>query len=68
VRVNPWISDLFFNHDLSGVSKRDSKGMFDGYDEAKLNEEADFVLLALDNLGVATPTRDELIADFYDRL
>lgn len=66
--VNPWISDLFFNHDLDQCKRYDSKHMFDGFDEKALNEEADNFLHCLDQLGVATPTRDELLADFHDRL
>ena len=53
------ISDLFFNTQL----QLDASGE---YSEIE-NEAADF-LNCLTQLGVPTPTVDELVADFRDRL
>lgn len=69
-RVDAHVSDLFFNHDLSGAHRTsDGSGGFDGYDDAKLHEEAAFVLRCLDKLGVqGLPSTEQLVADFYSRL
>lgn len=67
MKVNPWISDLFFNHDLSEAHVHDGAGKFAGYDDVKLREEAALFLNCLYQLGVAVPTIDELIADYYNR-
>jgi hypothetical protein len=70
VRVDAHVSDLFFNHDLSGAHRTpDGSGDFDGFDDAKLHEEAAFVLRCLDKLGVSDlPNAEQLVADFYSRL
>ncbi len=64
MRVDGNISDLFFNteHHVS----HDQKGQFADHDE--LETEAKYFLDCLDRLGVPTPTVDELIADFRERL
>lgn len=67
-RVDTNISDLFFNTDLSATKMLDPKGNFTGYNEEKLREEAQMFLSALDRLGVATPSVEDLIADYYGRL
>lgn len=66
-RVDTDISDLFFNHDLSEC-KLFNKGVFEGYDEDKLRQEAELFLASLSRLGVHTPSSDALIRDFYDRI
>lgn len=71
VRVDANISDLFFNRDLEAAKLYDTKGgprMFVGYDDEKLRDEAQMMLESLTRLGVAVPSADDLIADFYDRL
>lgn len=67
-RVDPNISDLFFNTDLSSTTLKDGRGHFAGYDEEKLKTEAQLFLSALDRLGVATPSVEDLIADYYGRI
>ena len=57
--VNANISDLFFNTE----HVYDSNGNC-----TELKEEAYDFLGCLDRLGVATPTVEELIEDFYNRL
>lgn len=68
MRVDANISDLFFNTDLSQTKLKDDRGHFTGYDEDKLKEEAQLFLSALDRLGVATPSVEDLIADYYGRI
>ena len=53
------ISDLFFNTE----HERSEGG---GY--TSLIGEAKDLIGCLHRLGIATPTEDELVADFYDRL
>lgn len=62
------VSDLFFNTDVSDTVLHDAKGQFNGYDEKRLADEADMFLASLSWLGIATPSRDDLIADFYGRI
>lgn len=61
------ISDLFFNTDVSGAANHDKDGMFIGWDDAKLREEATLFLGCLERLNVAVPAVDDLIADFHAR-
>lgn len=68
MRVDQNISDLFFNTDISDAVLKDEKGQFAGYDQWALKNEADVFLACLDRLGVAAPTSDELLADFYARI
>lgn len=67
LRVDANISDLFFNTDLSNTRIME-RGQFVDYDEDKLKEEAQMFLSSLDRLGVATPSVEELIADYYGRI
>ena len=62
--VNQDISDLFFNTDHRAL--HDSKGQFIEHND--LEEEAKMFLACLDRLGIATPTAEELIADFNARI
>jgi hypothetical protein len=63
------ISDLFFNTDLRGAElTRDSDGVFQGYDDDKLRDDAQMFLNCLEWLGVAIPSVDDLIADFETRV
>lgn len=62
------ISDLFFNTDLSDAVMQDEKGMFVGYDETKLQDEALMFLGSLTRLNIDVPTSDDLIENFYSRL
>lgn len=64
MRVNGNISDLFFNTEHGAIYDED--GNFEDY--ACLEEEAKEFLDCLDRLGVATPTIEELIEDFENRL
>lgn len=52
------ISDLFFN----------TEHVFGDGEYPELKDEAESFLGCLDRLGVPTPTVDELITDFMDRL
>jgi hypothetical protein len=70
------ISDLFFNHDLSEAKIPDSGKLNEiafaddrmGYRVSVLTGIAQGMLDLLDSLGVAVPTAEELVADFYARL
>lgn len=67
--VDQNISDLFFNTDLSSTHLPNlSNGMFAGYDEAKLQDEALMFLSSLARLGVDVPTSDDLLENFHARL
>lgn len=66
--VDPNISDLFFNTELDNCKLKDAKGNFEGWDESKLKQEAQDFLSCLDRLGVITPSIEDLIGDFYDRV
>ena len=66
--INPAISDLFFNHDLSRCILRDAQGHFEGYDDEGLAKEAGWFLDALKSLGVTVPSIDALVSDFHRRL
>lgn len=64
------ISDLWFNHDHSSYTLHDKDGQFEGYDEAKMKEEADIFLDNIRKIAdtcISTPSTDELIADFHKR-
>lgn len=61
------ISDLFFNTDLGATARHDDKGQFVDYDHEALRAEAQMFLGCLYRLGVAVPTDDELITDFFNR-
>lgn len=65
--INGDVSDLFFNRDLENC-RQFSRGAFTGWDDKRLREEAKYFLDALSRLGVTTPTVDDLIADFYNRV
>ena len=64
MRVDGNISDLFFNtaHEII----YDVDGNFEEY--ASLEEEAKEFLDCLDRLGVSTPTVEELVEDFNNRV
>ena len=69
MRVNPYVSDLFFNHDVTEARIYDD-GMFDGYDHDKMLELAQNVIDCLYGLGLSdyyVPEAEELVADFYER-
>lgn len=66
-KINPYISDLFFNLDLKDTKTYDFKGNFKGFNHEDLDKEADWFLDALSRLGVDVPTKEELIEDFFDR-
>jgi hypothetical protein len=59
MRVDCNISDIFFNLE----HETDETG-----DHTELDSEATWFLEALDRLGVDTPSVEELISDFYDRI
>ena len=65
-RINIYISDLFFNTDISSAVNHDEDGA--AYDAAALLSEAESFLACLEGLGVHAPTADELVADFQRRL
>ena len=50
--VNEFVSDLFFNHDVSWAVMKNKKGEFSGFDSSKLLIDAQEVLVALKALGV----------------
>ena len=64
MKVDGNISDLFFNTE-HGVMY-DVDGNFEEF--TSLEEEAKDFLACLDHLGVATPTVEELIEDFNNRI
>lgn len=67
--VDPNISDLFFNTDLSEASQYDGKHQFTGYNEVRLSEAAGLLLDSLQHLGVHDlPSIEDLIKDFYGRI
>lgn len=70
MRIHPEISDLFFNRDFRGCEAEKGKDRtFGGYDEAKLTEEAGFLIDSLARLGLDDlPTPAELVADFHNRV
>jgi hypothetical protein len=69
MKIDGNISYLFFNTELSVAElPTDRDGVFQGYDETKLHDEAEIFLGCLGRLGVATPSVDDLIADFYSRI
>lgn len=55
--VNAYISDLFFN------TQHENDGEYNN-----LDGEASDLIQALGSLGVETPSVNDLVADFYDRL
>lgn len=68
-RVNAQISDLFFNYDHTNARITGGDGMFEGYDNGELLENATSVLGCLERLGVGDlPDPSDLIRDFHDRL
>lgn len=68
MRVDPNVSDLFFNHDVSACANHDALGDFTGYDDAKMLYEAQSVIDCLDRLNVSVPSARELVDDFYARV
>lgn len=68
--MNVFLSDLFFNHDVSQAKLFDpAKGVFTGYDQDKLRVIAEDFLGTLGELGVKNlPKPDELAQDFLGRL
>ena len=66
--VDPSISDLFFNTDLSNANLTDKDGQFIGFDLPQLRAEAYHFLACLSRLGVAVPTVEELVSDFLERI
>jgi hypothetical protein len=67
VNVNLYISDLFFNLDFDQCTVETDEGV--DYDNAKLLEEAAWLIECLDRLGVKNlPLPGELVADFRKRL
>lgn len=67
MKVDGNISDLFFNTDLSDTRIME-KGQFVGYDEEKMKTEAALFLACLDRLGVATPSVEDMISDYFARV
>lgn len=65
--INPHISDLFFNSDVSETKMADINGQFMGYNEDELARVATDFLTSLSALGVNAPTLDELLEDFHSR-
>lgn len=65
--VDPDISDLFFNRDFSSCELLED-GVWVGYKDEELREEARIFLGNLSRLNVAVPTVDELLADFHARV
>lgn len=69
MRVDPNISDLFFNTDVDAARRYDKKGHFDCFDHGTMMIEAGHVLGCLERLGVPNlPTADDLVADFLARV
>lgn len=60
-RVHTALSDIFFN------SHHEGDGDGDGT-HTNLHQEASDLIESLQSLGVDTPTVEELIGDFIDRL
>jgi len=66
--VNVFVSDLFFNRDVSEAKEHDG-GQFTGYNDELMLEEARSVLFCLERLGVdPLPSARELVDDFYNRV
>jgi hypothetical protein len=68
--VNIYISDLFFNHDVSECRVLED-GEFVEFDRKKLVEEAKTFLNCIDNIahdGVDIPTPNQLVDDFLKRI
>lgn len=65
MRVNMFVSDLFFNLDLADHYNEES-----GYDRDGLREEAQWLLECLVALGctVPLPTAEALVDDYMERL
>lgn len=62
------VSDLWFNHDHSGYTKRSKDGMFDGYDIPAMLVEAEDFASAIKRLTGFAPSAIELVEDFHARL
>lgn len=62
------ISDLFFNLDHSN-NREYKDGLYHGWDDEKLNKEAEWFLASLRRLGVGClPSNADLITDFKKRV
>lgn len=68
MRIDGNISDLFFNHDHGDISVMNEDSQFDHYDDDKLRASALDFIGYLERLNVATPSVDDLVADFYARV
>lgn len=77
-KVGPFLSDLFFNHDVSHCVERDVKGNFVRYDDQLMIEEAAMLLDMLrgfvSEIGLGVPhglidvTPEDLYEDFKKRI
>lgn len=71
--INVYISDMFFNRDLSDCQNRDEEGNFAGWKMDRLQEEAYIFVAELDGFanyigGVFfAPNEDEIVNDFLQR-
>lgn len=66
-RVNPDVSDLFFNlcHDNAQVMV---DGKFDRYDGEKMREQAEWFIGCIERLAFPhAPSVDQLLMDFFGR-
>jgi len=67
-RIHTAVSDLWFNYDRSECEMYDEAGMFSGYDDEKLCDEARMFLDCISDLTPDVPTVDELLADYEARV
>ena len=67
-RVNMFVSDLFFNIDLTDAIEEDKETFT--YNHARLREQAEWLLSTLQDIGctVTLPSPDELVEDFLGRV
>ena len=67
--INANISDLFFNRDLSACKVYDRAGVFIGWDNEALEEEAKTMLSNFEGLGIISlPTAESVVVDFHERV
>lgn len=69
-RVNAYLSDLFFNYDLTTARMTSGGGEFAGYDNLALLKLAEDVIDGVQGATGVTldSTPEDLVADFYRRL
>jgi hypothetical protein len=65
MRVNMFVSDLFFNMDLADHYNEES-----GYNKDGLQMEAEWMLICLKDLGctVPLPSSEQLVEDYLERI